>query len=325
MIGRIKQAGGLVGLNTGSVIDCYSKIKLHHTPHMASGGFCGENRGKILRCVAQGSVSGKGQKAGFCARQTGVCTDSFWLRHEGQKENQWTDWTQSLSVGELGKNEHHPLDGREAWFLDRKYGEPELKLYDVRSEIGQYERVVEIGDRKELEEFARQVNSGTADRATLYRLTSDIDLRGKAWTPVGLDPNTPFQSGFDGGGHRIFNFMIHSNKHPFAGFFGYVGKRGGIWNLNLDCQVLGGGSTAASLCGANEGTISNCTANVRCAFSRCTGGLVGQNSGTITRCAALGKMGRGISVPWWATALLLLLLCFPLPIYFSLTAQAEAR
>ena len=130
MVGRIKQAGGLVGLNTGSVIDCYNKIKLHHTPHMVSGGFCGENRGKILRCVTQESVSGKGQKAGFCARQTGVCTDSFWLRHEGQKENQWTDWAQSLSVGELEENEYSPLNGREAWFLDRKHGGPELKLYD---------------------------------------------------------------------------------------------------------------------------------------------------------------------------------------------------
>ena len=35
-------------------------------------------------------------------------------------------------------------------------------------------------------------------------------------------------------------------------------------------------------------------------------------------------MGKELPAPWWATALLLLLLCFPLPIYFSLTPQAAA-
>ena len=264
-------------------------------------------------------------KNGFCGLQKGSCTQGIWLRRGQQKEEQWTDWKQSLSAQYLYKEGCSSLDLPDVWFTDKdRDGYAELGLYDLKIEPEDYDRVVEIGSRKALEDFARQVNSGTADSSTLYRLTSDIDLGGRAWVPIGLDPHTPFQSGFDGGGHRITNFIVQANKQPFAGFFGCVGKQGNICNLNLDCQVLQGGSTAAPLCAVNEGTISNCTAAAKCGFSRCTGGLVGQNSGTITCCAALGRMGKQIPVPWWAVALLLLLLCFPLPIYFSLTAQAAA-
>lgn len=326
MIGKVRQSGGLVGLNTGSIIDCYTKIQLRQISHISTGGFCGENRGTILRCFAQGTVSGRGIKNGFCGLQKGTCTHSLWLRRQQQKEEQWTDWEQSLSARDIDKDEDSPLNLPDVWFFDKdRDGNAELGLYDLKTEPETYDRVVEISDRKALEDFARQVNSGTADRSTLYRLTSDIDLGGRAWTPVGLDPHTPFQSGFDGGGHRVTNFILHANKQPFAGFFGCVGKQGRIWDLNLDCQVLQGGSTAAPLCAVNEGTISNCTAAAKCGFSRCTGGLVGQNSGTITRCAALGRMEKDVPIPWWATALLFLLLCLPLPIYFSLTAQAASQ
>lgn len=326
MIGKVRQSGGLVGLNTGSVVDCYSQIQLRPASNGSAGGFCGENRGNILRSFAQGTVSGRRKKSGFCALQKGSCANSAWLRRGQHTEAEWTDWAQSLSIQTLNADETFLLQLSDIWFFDQdRDGDGNLRLYDRSTELENYDRVVEIDSRKALEDFARQVNSGSADRSTLFRLTADIDLGGRAWVPAGMDPNTPFQSGFDGEGHRITNFMLRAGKQPFAGFFGYVGKYGKVSNLNLDCQVLQGGSTAAPLCAVNEGTISNCTATSRCGFSRCTGGLVGQNSGTITRCAALGRMGKESPVPWWATALLLLLLCFPLPIYFSLTAQAAAQ
>ena len=315
-----------MGLNTGTIMDCYSKIRFRHSSHIIGGGFCGENRGKILRCFAQGSVSGKGKKAGFCARQKGSCEKSFWLYRKKPDESDWTDWTLALSADELGEDRNDQPDLPECWHMDRQNGKfQELKLYDVRPEDVQYENIVEIGTRKELVDFARQVNGGEARRNTLYRLTSDIDLGGRAWIPVGPDANTPFQGVFDGAGYRISNFVVHANKHPFAGFFGYVGRQGQIMNLNLDCQIIRGGSTAGSLCAVNEGTVINCTASSKCGFSRCTGVLAGQNSGTIVRSAALGRAGKDFPIPWWASALLLLLLCLPLPLYFAMTAQATAQ
>lgn len=323
MIGRMGQSGGLVGLNTGSIVDSYSQIHLRRASHGAAGGLCGENRGTILRCLAQGAVSGRGKKSGLCGLQKGRCTSSAWLRSGQQQEEQWTDWAQSVSAQAVCEDGVSALELSEAWFLDKDQG-GKLRLYDLREEPETYNRVVEIGDRTALEAFARQVNDGMADGSTLYRLTSDIDLGGKTWTPVGLDPDTAFESGFDGGGHRISNFVIAPAKYAFSGFFGCVGRGGTVRNLNLDCRVLQGGSTAAPLCGVNDGTISNCTAAARSGFSRCTGGLVGRNNGAVTRCAAFGRMGKELPAPWWATALLLLLLCFPLPIYFSLTPQAAA-
>ena len=47
-----------------------------------------------------------------------------------------------------------------------------------------------------------------------------------------------------------------------------------------------------------------------------------RNGGTVLRCSALGRLGNGAPLPWWAAALLLLLLCFPAPVYFAITAQA---
>ena len=320
---RIRQSGGLVGLNTGSVVDCYSQIRLHKRHGGATGGFCGENRGEILRCFAQGIVLGRGKKSGMCGLQKGSCVSSGWLRNGRQSEEQWTDWDQSFSVQDLRGEGAISATLPEVWFFDSEQGE-KLRLYDAEDETEQYDQVVEIGDRRALDAFVHQVNSGISDPATLYRLTADIDLGGRAWTPVGLDSNTPFQSDFDGGGHRIFNFVIHPNKSPFAGFFGCVGKQGRVSRLNLDCQVLQGGSIAAPLCAVNEGIIFGCTATAKCGFSRCTGGLVGQNSGTVTRSAALGKMGETIPIPWWVTALFLFLLCLPLPIYFFLNARSEA-
>ena len=93
-------------------------------------------------------------------------------------------------------------------------------------------------------------------------------------------------------------------------------------NLAVDCMLLGRGTYAAPLCAINEGELVNCTATAHSALSHYTGGLVAQNSGSVFRCSALGRIGKGAPVPWWATALLLLLLCFPLPVYFALTAQA---
>lgn len=326
MIGKVRQSGGLVGLNTGSVVDCYSQIQLYPASNSSAGGFCGENRGDILRCFAQGTVSGRGKKSGFCALQKGSCINSAWLRRGQQTEEEWTDWAHSLSTQTLAADEPFPLQLPDTWFFDNdRNGGGTLRLYDRKEAPEHYDHVVEIDSRRALEDFARQVNGGAADLSTLFRLTTDLDLGGKAWVPVGMDPNTPFQSGFDGGGHRITNFMLRAGKQPFAGFFGCIGRHGKVCNLNLDCQVMQGGSTAGPLCAVNEGAITNCTVTSRCGFSRCTGGLVGQNSGTITRCAALGRMKKEHPVPWWATALLLLLLCFPLPIYFSLTAQAAAR
>lgn len=326
MAGEIRHSGGLVGLNTGLISDCYSKIRLHHVPKALLGGLCGENRGTILRCIAQGTILGRGRKSGLCGRQNGSCTQSFWLRNDQEKQNAWQDWEQSISKQALSPDSLVGWYLTQVWQLQTDPHAPSpLKLYHCSEQTSADAQVMEIQDQAGLLHFARQVNDGSLSPDTVVRLTADLDLGGRVWTPVGLDTSTPFSCCFDGGGHQIRNFVLRAGKHPFSGFFGCIGPHGEVKNLNIECLVLGQGSCSAPLRGLNQGAVVNCTATSSCDLSRCTGGLVAQNSGTITRCAALGRMGKKSPLPWWATALLLFLLCLPLPIYFSLTAQTTTQ
>ena len=320
-----KLSGGFAALNTGRIIDCYSRVCLRQAAGMLSGGFCGENRGTLERCAAQGRILGQGKKNGLCGQQKGRCRQSFWIRGQDAEEKDWSDWDCSLPEEDVSEETLEEWDLTGIWHLhtDGKQG-ARLGLYDQMAAGRAYERVVEISDRKGLLEFAEQVNGGTAETSVLYRLTADIDLGGKSWTPVGLDANTPFEGCFDGGGHLIHNFVVNGGKYPFAGFFGCIGKKGMVLNLGVDCVLLGKGSAAAPLCANNEGEIANCTASFQGAPSRYTGGLVAQNGGTVVGSAAVGKIGRKLPLPWWGLALLLLLLCVPAPLYFALTAQAAA-
>ena len=322
---QAKRLGGFAALNLGLIEDCYSKIAVRAPALARSGGFCGENRGSLRRCAAQGRVTRGLERSGFTAVQKGAAEDCFWLRGGKENEADWADWHLSREGAALRREHLEGWDLEQVWHLLEEGGDAPLRLHRAPAPEGDYARVVEIGDRAALLDFARAVNSGEARPDTLYRLTADIDLGGRAWTPVGTDQEQPFQGCFDGGGHRISHFVVRAGKHHLAGFFGCVGRRGRVEGLSVDCVILGHGTYAAPLCAVNEGTLADCTATARCDLSHYTGGLVAQNSGAVRRCAALGRLGKGVPVPWWAAALLLLLLCFPLPAYFALTAQAAGQ
>ena len=317
--------GGFVGLNTGRIEDCHSKMTVHAPASSVSGGFCGENRGVLVRCAAQGRLYQKHRKSGFVSAQRGTEKNCLWIRDDGEGENGWTDWPLSRSFRTLSQEDLPDWDFESTWYLSSSGASLVLGLYDRREEPEPPKQVVEIRTRQQLREAAQAINNGTAAPDTLYRLTGDIDLGGTAWTPMGPDQNQPFQGCFDGNGHRIHNFTVNTAKHPLAGLFGCVGKGGQVVNLAVDCVLLGKGSSAGPLCGLNQGSIINCTANSTGNYSRYAGGLAGQNGGTILRCAAYGRISRGAVIPWWAGAALMLLLCLPLPAYFAFTAQATAQ
>ena len=325
MAHQTHRLGGFSALNTGRIVDCYCQVKLRGNGSTLVGGFCGENRGELLRCFSRGQVLGKGKRGGFVARQDGTVEHCFWQRRDGLDASDWPDRDLSLTAGEIRRQRLQDWDLQGTWYFDSETGADGMGLYDVRPEEEEHDRVVEIGDAKALLAFAREVNSGEVHPGTLYRLTADIDLGGRSWVPVGLDQEAAFQGRFDGGGHWIRNFTVSARKYPFAGLFGCVGEPGTVCSVHVDCVLLGKGNCAAPLCAMNQGKIVNCTAVSHADLSRYAGGLVAQNSGLVARCAAFGVLKAAIPIPWQASALLLLLLCFPLPIYFAVTAQAEAQ
>ena len=133
---------------------------------------------------------------------------------------------------------------------------------------GTQENPYQISTADELRWFAGLVNGtltdGTAkNTAACAVLTTNIDLGGAAWTPIGnLSANISnvYTGTFDGAGHTISNLTVDNSSADYQGFVGYLGEGGAIQNLTLDenCSVTGA-SYVGGVCGSNtSGTITNC-------------------------------------------------------------------
>ena len=146
--------------------------------------------------------------------------------------------------------------------------------------------------------LAEQVNNGTG-AAYNAKLTADIDLEGRAWTPMGSAANT-HGGELDGQGHSITGLSVNTNAQ-YTAFIGYHNGTTSIHDFSLDGSVTYTGNTAdhcvAGVIAFNAGVNTvediicsvnietpNATANVRIA------GIVARedNAGTINRCTYSG-------------------------------------
>ena len=89
----------------------------------------------------------------------------------------------------------------------------------------------EISNLVGLTTFAESVNSGTSYKNETVKLTADIDLENKEWTPIGKSGST-FQGTFDGQGHTISNLKTGSSQQSDVGLFG-VTTNGEVKNFTL--------------------------------------------------------------------------------------------
>ncbi len=74
--------GGVVGINSGTVINCYSMsdvsgIYSSATAYECTGGLIGENSGKVISCYATGSVSGNCKVGGLIGSDKGTVSDCY--------------------------------------------------------------------------------------------------------------------------------------------------------------------------------------------------------------------------------------------------------
>ena len=188
----------------------------------------------------------------------------------------------------------------------------------------------QIVNGAELAYLASSVNSGETYTGKNFVLTSNIDLNGLPWTPIGNSFSDAllegsnyriFAGNFDGNGYTISNVSIGSETAPLeADVFGLFGATAGkISNLNLDTVSIHGIAKIASigavigfaggLVGYSGGYIENChvtgltmdmsaPSNVYAA-AYCVGGLVGVLDETqlINECSVSGsiteKAGKG--------------------------------
>lgn len=115
---------------------------------------------------------------------------------------------------------------------------------------------LEIGTYDQLVNFRNKVNAGASYSGMTVKLTADIDISERAWTPIGaayrdkIDANAKvFQGTFDGQGHKITGltntgFMISSvfkgsNSTTPAGYSEYVfGLFGSVYNATIKNIVM---------------------------------------------------------------------------------------
>ncbi len=150
------------------------------------------------------------------------------------------------------------------------------------------ETACEIANGEQLAFLAQQVNSGTDYEGKFFKLTADIDLGGKEWTPIGGYYHC-FKGTFDGDGHTVSNFTINS-ENTCTGLFGK--NNGTIMNLGVEKAEINGWDLVGGVCGRNEqgGTIKNCYNTGAVEGESTVGGVCGYNGGTIQNCYNTGAV-----------------------------------
>ena len=165
---------------------------------------------------------------------------------------------------------------------------------------GTQEDPYQINSVDSLLTFASNVNDGSQGgyAGVCFKLTSDLDLSGVEWAPIGNmndmeTHSTLFLGSFDGDGHTISNLSYTSDTYNCgAGLFGV--SCGEVKNLTLEdatVTVTEGTSMAiGGVVGYNMGSVDNVTlkGDSTITGNNCVGGIVGGNNNSITNCMVEG-------------------------------------
>lgn len=146
--------------------------------------------------------------------------------------------------------------------------------------------------------IAELVNGGKTD--INITLDKNIDLTGKAWTPIGTDYDNSYKGTFDGGGHTITGLTFTTNDE-FAGLFGWLNRVGTVKNVVMEGvqitsnQIYGG--SIGGVVGSSWGTIENCSVSGNVSGTVYVGGVVGvQIGGSITGCSSSATVKGTVDV-----------------------------
>ncbi len=160
-----------------------------------------------------------------------------------------------------------------------------------------------IATAAELAGLAQLVNGGNNFKNIKITLTSDIDLEGRAWSPIGTS-SSKFAGHFDGGNCTISNLVVNQTAN-YAGLFGSIsGKPAVIENIKLnDVSVYGNSHTAAVVGNPFTATVNNChvTGLISVDGYGYVGGIAGQSYGNITDCSVKGESGSKINCRYWGS------------------------
>ena len=135
----------------------------------------------------------------------------------------------------------------------------------------------EISTAEQLAGLAQLMKDWTDDFIDkTIKLTADIDLGNREWTPIG-DSDWSFGGTFDGQGHTIGGLYIN-NSSQNQGLFGYVDKSAIVQNLIVTGSVTTSKEYTGGIVGRsprNKGTVRNCGFYGTVTATGTSGGVVG--------------------------------------------------
>ncbi|MBS1436985.1 MAG: hypothetical protein HP007_04250 [Bacteroides sp.] len=178
------------------------------------------------------------------------------------------------------------------------------KFYDITLDKDKGYTVSEDGNTYEvynaegLKNIAKLVNEEWKSDINIT-LTSDINLSGIDWTPIGTSISNAYKGTFDGGGHTITGLTV-TTSDQYAGLFGYIGSGGTVKDVTLEEVKIESNndmSAVGGVAGRSYGTLENCSVSGSVSGSGnngIAGGVVGyQSGGFLTGCSSSATVNAG--------------------------------
>lgn len=297
-------AGGLVGDNTGRIINCYARGSV--SGNVSVGGLVGSNGyiqtrdvryeapGEITNCYSTGTASGTSSIGGLVGLQiVGPVVSCFWdIQTSGQTTSaagvgkttsQMQDIQTYLGAGWdfVGESQNGTSElwqmpaagGYPILSVSANYAPPHLAGSGTPDDPYLVSNAMELGVVAHYSSCAH------------YRLTVSLDLSGIRWSTAVIPW---FDGTFDGRGYTISHLTIQGGS--CLGLFGQISSGAQVENLAvLDVNIVGSTEYVGGLVAVNAGTVTDCSSTGaissrgprQCSY---LGGLVGSNSGAVTQC-----------------------------------------
>ena len=170
---------------------------------------------------------------------------------------------------------------------------------------GTEEEPYRIATAEQLSRLAKEVNEGEKYEGVYFKLSSDINLSGKDWVPIGdvRGKSNAFRGIFDGNGKVIANMEIRQPQTFYRGFFGNL-ESADLKNIVLadvaiaeDRTTEQAGTTGALASYVKNSKIGNCIVTGNIDGRRYVGGLVGTLlDSTLQDCVVRGSVSGNVDI-----------------------------
>ena len=267
--------GGLVGLNSGKILDSYARGNVTGEEYY-TGGLAGRNEGSgvVRESYASGTVT-KGK--GLVGQNSGKVFNSYYYNgNTGIDGVGFGASSQNLKQ----KGTYYQWDFDHVWEIRDSYPELNIRGEKEKEEIegsGTKEEPYEIKTERDL--YRWYMEELPVNGQKYYVLKNDIEMSTDKRVAIGSVSGTEFNGVFDGQGHTIKNLKGNNG--------GLFYRNGGmIKNLNIEGSIDITNSNQGLLCGYNTGTISGISVTGQISGETSSdyyvGGITGYNTGTIS-------------------------------------------